>query len=802
MKQGHLSSIFQQTKHHSNAQQHMPAVLAKDNEKYDTLQQFKNLPNGAAKNSSGSKLSSVHSKNSLNATPSTQLQNGFSNLKQDQTSEQGQYDPNLNHSSQKLKKSKQTPQKLSSHKSEARDGSMSNLSNNQSTNNGRQGKNRQTLTFDNTKPKSREVTPKQMAEYMQSISELPTSASTLVPSKKRVQAPSSPVSDEYEQIPRVPVHKESKRSQRSKAKQSRSRSQAQEQIQPRKVQDVEMKNVESEVSKKRKIEEISSTIQQQQDQILELQKDSKRKQFNQEDLIKHGIIKPLPESSTTDNAQKLSKQQSSQKPQQNVGPAAKSILSGLSASTQELMKKALMNSKQPQKSTDVSTPQKQRNSAMKTIQDQDLAFEDMKLEDSPPQIKQQLSQQTKAVISHVMNDPSLKMKQTGTNKNYQQMQVDQLSMRLKHGQLLSITRELVLPSHYKLLLDLQGHLDTSLSFIKRRKQLGKFDELKKSIESTLGRKFDISHFKQMLTIAPDFYSYKWEQITHHAQPQLVIDIKQSDICQQSLDERHKIFKQRLYDYCRGHYDQFIQKLKQQQNLSSQEFLDFDPYKEQMWHHSFDPHTVEPIPMTDIAHDMKNYKRSETVLDFLNKSNIQQSLVQQALEKSVIINKQTQSSSQQQPDDKELLQLTALSQKTGLSIETLRLIKAKEGAIKQSQNIMNKSMVLQDSQKKFQTLSKISEQIRLQMNFKNVSALYLNDLVKSLNDNLRGNFQSTSDLCANIEELATLVPEWLTLKDVKGRLVKINKNVPSQRVQALLQERIPKTSNEAITDNTE
>lgn len=31
----------------------------------------------------------------------------------------------------------------------------------------------------------------------------------------------------------------------------------------------------------------------------------------------------------------------------------------------------------------------------------------------------------------------------------------------------------------------------------------------------------------------------------------------------------------------------------------------------------------------------------------------------------------------------------------------------------------------------------------------------------------------------IDELSKLVPEWLTLKDVKGKLVKINKNISSQ-----------------------
>ena len=42
----------------------------------------------------------------------------------------------------------------------------------------------------------------------------------------------------------------------------------------------------------------------------------------------------------------------------------------------------------------------------------------------------------------------------------------------------------------------------------------------------------------------------------------------------------------------------------------------------MWHHLFDPHSVEPIPMVEINSDKKPLqKRSESVKDFLNKSNI-------------------------------------------------------------------------------------------------------------------------------------------------------------------------------------
>ncbi len=56
----------------------------------------------------------------------------------------------------------------------------------------------------------------------------------------------------------------------------------------------------------------------------------------------------------------------------------------------------------------------------------------------------------------------------------------------------------------------------------------------------------------------------------------------------------------------------------------------------MWHHSFDPHLhVEAIPEAELKHIVSKFfsQRSESVHDFLNKSNIKQGLIRSALEKT-------------------------------------------------------------------------------------------------------------------------------------------------------------------------
>jgi hypothetical protein len=62
-------------------------------------------------------------------------------------------------------------------------------------------------------------------------------------------------------------------------------------------------------------------------------------------------------------------------------------------------------------------------------------------------------------------------------------------MREKHEGLLAPERELVMPIHYKKLLDIMKYLDNSLNFLKScRKQIScTFDELKRSIEKTNGK---------------------------------------------------------------------------------------------------------------------------------------------------------------------------------------------------------------------------------------------------------------------------------------------------------------------------
>lgn len=66
-------------------------------------------------------------------------------------------------------------------------------------------------------------------------------------------------------------------------------------------------------------------------------------------------------------------------------------------------------------------------------------------------------------------------------------------MRVKHGQLISVKRELVIPAHYKRIIEVAKTLDLSLNFIKQCRSSGNgisgltFEDLKASIEKTSGK---------------------------------------------------------------------------------------------------------------------------------------------------------------------------------------------------------------------------------------------------------------------------------------------------------------------------
>ena len=75
----------------------------------------------------------------------------------------------------------------------------------------------------------------------------------------------------------------------------------------------------------------------------------------------------------------------------------------------------------------------------------------------------------------------------------------------------TIPLELRLPRHMELLLKFQQSLDSCINLlISTRQTVPTFTSIKGLVESQIGRTFSMTHFQQILKVAPTFYNHKWE----------------------------------------------------------------------------------------------------------------------------------------------------------------------------------------------------------------------------------------------------------------------------------------------------
>lgn len=116
----------------------------------------------------------------------------------------------------------------------------------------------------------------------------------------------------------------------------------------------------------------------------------------------------------------------------------------------------------------------------------------------------------------------------------------------------------------------------------------------------------------------------------------------------------------------------------------------------MWHHKFDPHSVpaiEPAELKPQSSKSGAFHRSESVKDFIDRTKLDR-----------VMDKRARS-----PEDSNAL--AQMSAKTGLSLDTLRLIKQKQDAVQSAKEALKDSMRGEDAAKRQQTLVKVADQIR-------------------------------------------------------------------------------------------
>ena len=131
---------------------------------------------------------------------------------------------------------------------------------------------------------------------------------------------------------------------------------------------------------------------------------------------------------------------------------------------------------------------------------------------------------------------------------------------------------------------------------------------------------------------------------------------------------------------------------------------------------------------------------------------------------------------------EVDKLQALSRQTGLSMETLRLIKKVEDKVTERKQETTKIIDEQMDKQLEQSLCSLASSIRYIFQMHRTGTLQMHLLVEQLNDKQQnGEFVDRQERQRQIEELARMVPRWIQVRFMPshGKIVKCNNQALSQ-----------------------
>lgn len=168
-----------------------------------------------------------------------------------------------------------------------------------------------------------------------------------------------------------------------------------------------------------------------------------------------------------------------------------------------------------------------------------------------------------------------------------------------------------------------------------------------------------------------------------------------------LDDRHSEFKKRLLEITKSHHDLYIsQEESKNANDDNLEYFK-DSFTVKMWHHKFDPHSVPDVEPADLKPQLAktgSYQRSESVKDFIDRNKLE-NLIQQKKPTGQIRSPTIARVVLIQKSEEDTQILASMSAKTGISVETLRLIKQKSDALKQAKDTLKDNMKQEDGVKR-------------------------------------------------------------------------------------------------------
>ena len=373
------------------------------------------------------------------------------------------------------------------------------------------------------------------------------------------------------------------------------------------------------------------------------------------------------------------------------------------------------------------------------------------------------------------------------------------ALRIDAKEILKEYDEIVLPSKLQLIFEFFSEIDNAINSCKRRGKIPFMSNIKPYVEQATNRSFDTEQFAKVLYVAPELYYYTWQQVPGTSIQELRIEIPEnieeilttigrkeytvwvkyspiSEPMTNFLTNKRKIlFRSRLVLYIEKLHKNF---------LASKGIKDYDFIKEKGWHPEYDKENIIDIPPKQLKNAPKN-KKSESVSDYLKNKNIKNVMGKRTSEtysmdsspdKLLNCSPSTQAGSQQYNSAEK--SNYEKSTHGVISPSFYKKIESKERLYNEEKKILELESWKNANKRKQELMLKIAHAVKNVFSVKGkVSILFLNHILKYLNDSQRGNFYDKKELFRTIKEISEIVPEWLELKEhERGFLVKIHSKV--------------------------
>lgn len=379
--------------------------------------------------------------------------------------------------------------------------------------------------------------------------------------------------------------------------------------------------------------------------------------------------------------------------------------------------------------------------------------------------------------------------------------LDGPSMKEKYEELLGEGElKLVMPAHFKTLLKFQESCDDVIKFFRGRSRALKFEDISASVSTHIRRTFTQKHFCQILAAEPDLYTYEWKKTTGDRSYMLFIDIPANYLENSKLlNNRSKLLQDTLYKITAGYHHKFLKQLTTKRPALKDYLSDYEPFTQKAWYHEFDPHDERMAPkLKPIKLERQpnaNNNRSESVADYLKRTASSQkrdsqnkvsflsmsntSIQKPAPNALASVTKSKNNTIQETPK-----QTPATPTINGIPSDLFARVKAREEVYTaekkaaEEERATNKNIILKEH------LNKLIDTLKSIYTVKRVNVLYLNKLLKELDDSQRGCFDERTDHYANIQHLHAASPQWLKIIQVpQGRIVKLKPDYKKPTVRA-------------------